>query len=157
MSANFYAKPTYMSGGAFTIYSGSRRQIGGGFLGSIRKAMAPIGRTALQGLKTIARNKTVRGIAKQAAKRGADVLANVAVDALQGRDIGQSFRERGKEAALGALVGEPSGQATPKRRRSAKLKQRTSVPSSQIKSSRGRKRRRGNNLSRAALNRDTLF
>ena len=58
-----------MSGGSFTIYSGARRQQGGAFLGSLRRFMAPIGRTAWSGMKSLARNKTVRSVAKKRLKR----------------------------------------------------------------------------------------
>ena len=107
MNANFYTAPTNMSGG-YTVYGGYRRQRGAGIFGSFRKYMAPIGRQAFSGLKSIARNKTVQDIAKKAAAKGAEVLTGVAVDALQGRNIGESLRERGREVALRTLTGEPS-------------------------------------------------
>ena len=162
MSSTFYSAPTYMSGGAFTIYSGSRRQKGGGFLGSMRKMISPVGRNMLKGMKAIARNKTVRDMAKVAARKGAEVLTNVAVDALQGQHIGQSLGRRAKQAALESLTGNiPSDEPAPKRRRvavnssyvntSKKLKQKKSLRGKK-KLTRGKKR-----LSRAELNRKELF
>lgn len=161
MSSTFYAAPTYMSGGAFTIYSGARRQKGGGFLGSLRKVISPVGRNMVKGLKTIARNKTVRDIAKVAARKGAEVLTNVAVDALQGQHIGQSLGRRTKQAALETLTGNASNEPAPKRRKvtvkssyintSQKLKQKKRIGRKK-QLTRGKKR-----LSRAELNRKQLF
>jgi uncharacterized protein YbjQ (UPF0145 family) len=71
--------------------------------GSFRKMMAPIGRQALTGLKSLARNKTVQRMAKQAAEKSAEVLVGVAADAIQGRNAGESFKERAQNAALEAL------------------------------------------------------
>ena len=152
MAAEFYARPSYMNGGAFTIYSGSRRQKGGGILGSIRNALMPAGRTAMKALKSLARNKTVRGLAKQAVKRGTQVLTNVAVDALQGQDIGQSFKRHGKEAALQAIVGddedEEDYEAPPKKRRKKKSKK--------LKQS-NRRRQKGGKRSRARVKSTYIF
>ena len=163
MASAFYANPSYMSGGSFTIYSGSRRQRGGGFLGSMRNIMAPVGRNVLRGLKTAASNKTVQKIAKAAARKGTEVLAGVAVDALQGRDIRESINSRAKQAALEALTG--NSEPAPKRRKVSiksqpkssyvntekKLKQKSRL-AKVVKSSRRKKR-----LSRAELNRKDLF
>ena len=162
MSSAFYSTPTYMSGGAFTIYSGTRRQKGGGFFGSIRKVISPVGRNMLKGIKTIARNKTVQDIAKVAARKGAEVLTNVAVDALQGQHIGRSLGQRTKQAALETLTGNTSSiEPAPKRRKvtvksayintSTKLKQKKGLKRKK-KITRGKKR-----LSRAELNRKQLF
>ena len=104
MSGSFYASPSYLSGGSYTIYSGARRHRGGSFLGSLSKFMAPIGRQAFSGLKTLARNKTVRDIAKQAIVKGAEAAANVTADALQGRNVGNAIQEHSKEAALNVLA-----------------------------------------------------
>ena len=158
MASNFYAAPSYMTGG-YAVYGGYRRQRGAGILGSFRNFMAPIGRQALQGIKSIARNKTVRDIAKQAAAKGAEVLTGVAVDALQGRNIGESFRERGREAALRTLTGQSGptpGQK--KRKKSKKLKQKKRMlPAKSLLQGPPAKKRRHNKLSRAALNRKKLF
>ena len=168
--AAFYTTPTNLSGG-YIVYKGSRRQRGAGIFGSLRQYMSPIGRQALQGIKKIARNKTVQNIAKKAAAKGAEVLTTVAVDALHGRDVGESLRERSREAALRALTGDASAQAPPSRKRKAssagrrsrkrakKLKQRKRLgPAKQILQGPPPKRRRqGTGLSRAALNRRSLF
>ena len=111
MSANFYSIPSNQVGG-FIVYGNHRRQRGAGAFGSFRKFMAPIGRQALSGIKSIAKNKTVQNIAKKAAAKGAEVLTGVAVDALHGRNVHESLKERSRNAALEALTGE-SAQSNP--------------------------------------------
>ena len=106
-----------MSGGAYTIYSGARRHRGGSFLGSLSRFMAPIGRQAVSGLKTLAQNKTVRDIAKKAITRGAEAAANVTADALQGRNITDSIKQHSKEAAFNVYADATQPQ-------SRKLKQK---------------------------------
>ena len=150
-----------MNGGAFTIYSGSRRQRGGGFLGSLRSIMAPVGRNLVKGVKSIARNKTVQDIAKMVGRKGTEALANVAVDALQGRNIRDSFSERSKRAALEALTGDVGPPASKKRRVTVKRKSNVKTQA-QLKQKRGspvfKKSNRGKRrLSRAELNRKNLF
>ena len=186
MNTNFYAAPSHMTGGTFTVYGGYRRQRGAGILGSFRQYMAPIGRQALSGIKQIARNKTVQNIAKQAAAKGAEVLAGVAVDALQGRNIGDSLKQRSRDVALRTLVGEPMPTAIPdkptvssvtrnNRKRKAKSNSKRKPPpppppprKRQVKQLKQRKRqavrikapiakKRRRTLSRAALNREDLF
>ena len=176
MSVNFYTAPSNMTGGMI-VYGGYRRQRGAGAFGSFRKYMAPIGRQALQGLKSIAKNKTVRSIAKTAAQKGAEVLTGVAVDALQGRDVGEAFKERAREVALRSLTGEPtdvvpvinkrkrrrrlqqtSNQIKRKQVKQVKnLKQRKRRPSAKIVLRGPPSKRRRRALSRAALNRRDLF
>ena len=121
MSSNFYANPSYMTGGAFTIYSGARRHRGGSFLGSLSRFMAPIGRQALSGIKSLAQNKTVRNIAKQAMVKGAEAAANVTADALQGRNVAEAIKQHTKEAAFNIMADATQGPPPPKR----KLKQNT--------------------------------
>lgn len=166
-SSTFYASPSYMNGGAFTVYSGSRRQKGGGFLGSLRSIMAPVGRNLVKGVQNIARNKTVQDLAKTVARKGTEALANVAVDALQGRNIREAFSDRSKRAALEALTGDVTSHPPQKKRRVSIKKQVKNNP--YIASGNGFKQkkrlqvvkqkfRRGKKrLSRAELNRKDLF
>jgi len=161
MATNFYSMPTYMSGGAFNIYAGARRQFGGGFFSSLRTSLAPVGKNMLKGMKSLAKNKTFQDIAKTAAQKGAEVLTGVAVDALQGQHIGRSLEERSKRAALEALIGNNDSPPPTKRKkiqirpqnstrkRVQGLKQKTPLKG---KSKKARKR-----LSRATLNRQQLF
>ena len=175
MSTQFYSTPSNQSGG-YVVYEGARRQRGAGVFGSFRKFMAPIGRQALQGVKAIAKNKTVQNIAKQAAAKGAEVLTNVAVDALQGRNIGESLKEHSKDVALRTLTGTSSvptnnNNKRKRKRKASKSKKRAVKQVKRRKSlkQRGKKRshppfRRGKipaskrrKLSRAELNRRDLF
>lgn len=110
MASNFYAAPTYASSGGapFPVYAGGRRQVGGSVLGSLRQLLAPVGSAAMRGLKTVASNKTLQNmgktIATEAAKKGAQVLTNVAVDALQGKNAQESLKEHSTAAALEVLT-----------------------------------------------------
>ena len=119
MSVDFYSRPTFMSGGLYRVYAGSRAQYGSGVLSSIRKYMTPLGSTALRGIQAVGRNKTFRKVAKKAAEKGAEVLTGVAVDALQGHHIGESLKKRSHQAALETLVGSSSNERPRK-----KLKQK---------------------------------
>ena len=159
--------------GGYTVYGGYRRQRGGGIFGSFRKMMAPVAKQTLRGIKGIAKNKAVQKIAKQAARKSAQVLTGVATDALQGRDVGTSFKERVRDAALESLGVRPTEEPTPRKRPDGKFKQTkrsrstkaTSQPLSKKRSRStktiaqppAKKRRRQKTLSRAALNRKNLF
>ena len=172
MATSFYSAPSHMAGG-YIVNSGYRRQRGAGVFASMRKYMAPIGRQALSGIKSIARNKTVQGIAKKAAAKGAEVLTGVAVDALQERDIGQSFKERGRDVALRTLTGEPANTpaneaSSGSRKRKARSKSVRKTPAKKLKQNKKRMppakialkeppRKKKRVLSRAALNRGRLF
>lgn len=175
--ASFYAAPSYQSGGSFPIYRGTRRHRGGKFFSSVRNFIAPIGRQAFSGIKRgfkhLAQNSVVRNIASEAAKRGTEMLANVAVDALQGRNVGEAFKERSREAALKAIVGESAEDQFPVKPVRAKpsltsasntsirgpsaIKQRKRLAPLSSYSERPLAKRRRKILSRAALNRKDLF
>lgn len=147
MNTNFYTAPSYMTGG-YTVYGGYRRQRGGGFFSSFRTMMAPVGKQMFKGMKSIAGNKTVQKIAKKVAAKGAEVAAGVAIDALQGRNIGDSIKERSREAALEAITGPPQTG------RKRKLKQKKRSSSSSKPQPPAKKRR---SQSRSAFNRRELF
>ena len=132
MIDSFYTQPSKQS---FVVYSGGYvHQRGAGVFGSFRKFIAPVGKSALSGMKSIAKNKTVQKIAKKAATKGAEVLTGVAVDALQGRDIHESLKERSRDAALQALTGQSNTgisnkqKKRRKRKRNQSLKQRERLP-----------------------------
>ena len=121
MIDSFYVQPSRQN---YVVYSGGYvHQRGGGVFRSFRTFMAPVGRSALSGVKAIAKNKTVQKIAKKAATKGAEVLTGVAVDALQGRDIHESLKERSRNAALEALTGESNAGVSNKRKRKRKQKE----------------------------------
>ena len=183
--SNFYSQPSSLS--AFRIYSGARRQRGGGFLGSARNFMAPVGKSVFSAIKSTgkfiapagksimnaakaaAKSKLAKDIAKKTLQKSVEVAGSVAVDALQGRDVNEAIKERSREAALQTLVGNP-----PPKRRSVKrkLKQRkkrpvsiVSAPLQAVKRSSSTaskvtppsKRRRITASSRAKKNRANLF
>lgn len=153
-SNNFYAAPSYMSGGAFTIYSGARRHRGGSFLGSLGKILAPMGRTALSGMRTLAKNKAVRKLAKQALVKGVEVAGNVAVDALQGRDVDESIKRHAKQAALRTLAGPtPSARARTPSSPSKRFKQKNGKRRRQRRVSKAKPKR----LTQAQRHRKELF
>ena len=145
MEANFYEAPSHMAGG-YIVYGGYRRQRGGKLFGSFRNMITPIGRQLVSGIKTIAKNKAVRNIAKTVAQKGAEVAVGVAVDALQGRNVGESLKERTRQTALDTLT---TALEEPRKR---KLKQNT-VQKQQARKPSYKRRR----LSRAALNQKDLF
>ena len=194
MSAAFYSQPSYMHGGGlYTIYSGSRRQRGGSFFGSMRKYVAPIGRTAIQGFKTAARttargvraagrltakgikaaakNKVVQNVAQKALEQGVMLGTNVAVDALQGRNVGDSLKRHSTQQALDVLTGSSTttptaAESSPRRRRgrkrtmtSRKLKQNGTTRAVNFTTAEAppAKRRRRRTLSRADRYRNQLF
>ena len=174
MDSNFYSSPSNMAGG-YVVYSGYRRQRGAGVFGSIRRYMAPIGKQAWSGLKTagthaargvkrLAKTKLVQDIAKKAAETGAEVLSGVAVDALQGRNVGESIKSRGRDVLLNKLTGGPAPpppppQAAKSRKWKKKLKQkkRSAASSTNFLQQAPPAKKRRRVLSRAALNRKQLF
>lgn len=115
-TANFYSQPTYVQRGGLPIYSGSRRQRGGNVLGALKNFFMPIlGSAAKRGLKSAV------GLAK-----------DVVTDAFAGKNIGQSFKNRGITRAkrLGMdtfndvvqrVQGRPKA-TTPSRKRARKTK-----------------------------------
>ena len=87
-TAAFYASPSYVQrGGGIPIFSGSRRQRGGSILGAIKNFFMPL----LPGIKNYAVNK-----AKSAAL---GLTKNVVSDVVRGKNIGQSIKSRGINAA----------------------------------------------------------
>jgi hypothetical protein len=134
-------------------------------MGSFRKYMAPIGRQAFKGIKQVARSKTMRRIGKAAAAKGAEVLTGVAVDALTGQNVGESFKNRTRDVALRTLTGEEEQQQQQQRRRQPqgrkrhiqKLKQTTNTANHITSTARTPSRKKRRIISRAALNRNSLF
>ena len=195
MSAGFYSQPSYMHGGGplYSIYTGTRRQRGGSFFGSMRKYVAPMGRTAIHGFKTAARttargvraagrltargikaaakNKVVQNVAQKALEQGVMLGTNVAVDALQGRNVGDSLKRHSTQQALDVLTGSSTttptaAESSPRRRRgrkrtmtSRKLKQNGTTRAVNFATAEAppAKRRRRRTLSRADRYRNQLF
>ena len=194
----FYANPSYMTGGNYIVYSGARRQRGGAFLSSFKSAMAPLGRgmlsgakvagrhmlsgakyagkNVISGVKKAAKNETVRQIAKQAVQKGSEIAASAAVDALQGRNLGEALRERSREVAFKTLTGQDTNTAPTRKRKRVKLKQKGNAAKRQrhnpppastkkvvvvkkkhLKRLKRRKYTKKGRFSRASLNRNNLF
>ena len=159
MSDAFYSAPSYMSGG-YIVYGERRRQRGAGIMGSFRKYMAPIGRQAFKGIKQVARSKTMRRIGKAAAAKGAEVLTGVAVDALTGQNVGESFKNRTRDVALRTLTGEEQQQRRQpqgRKRHIQKLKQTPNTSNLITSTARAPPWKKRRIISRAALNRNSLF
>ena len=215
--SQFYANPSYMIGGNYIVYSGSRRQRGGSLIvysGSRRQRGGSLfssfksgvgrgakfagaqmikgakfagrniasgvkytGKNIASGVKKAAKNEVVREIAKQAAQKGTEIAASAAIDALQGRNIGEALKERSREAVIKTLTGESNTNQPRRRKRIKKLKQNgntakkrrlnntpTSVTRTSTKVIGVRRRRKKKSaytkkgrFSRAAANRNNLF
>ena len=82
-TANFYSQPTYVSGGGFPVFAGSRRQRGGGIFGSLAKMVLPA-------LKTVGKS-----VLRSAAREATGLASDVAKSALTGRSLKQSLRQHG--------------------------------------------------------------
>lgn len=112
-TAAFYASPTYVQrGGGVPIFSGSRRQRGGGILGAIKNFFMPL----LQGVK--------QKVINRAKSEAWGLAKNVAMDAMRGRNVGQSLKTHGLQSAkrLGKnvildTVSQVKGSASRKRQK----------------------------------------
>ena len=120
-TANFYSRPSY-HGGSFPVYSGSRRQRGGGILGALARIALPMAkRFGTAALRT-------------AKREGLKLGANVVSDLAQGRNIKDSLLEHGKAAATN--VGKKTLRtavktiAPQKRRQQSASKQKSKRPRS---------------------------
>ena len=83
-TAHFYAHPTYAQrGSGLPIYSGSRRQRGGGVLGAIKSFFMPI-------LGNLAKRGTVNALG---------LAEDVAMDAFSGKNVKESLKTHGVNRA----------------------------------------------------------
>ena len=87
-TAAFYSRPSYQSGSGFPVFSGSRRQRGGGILGSIAKSVLPALKSA------------GKAVGKRAMRQAVGFASDVAGDVLAGKNIAQSLKSRGKSRML---------------------------------------------------------
>ena len=107
-TARFYSRPSYAHGGAFPIFSGSRRRRGGGILGALASVAMPM----------------LRGLASRGAKQAIGLAKDVASDVMSGRDFKSSLMSHGMRRAkrLGSdvmgsvLNGQSSTMVSRKRR-----------------------------------------
>ena len=98
-TATFYSAPSYHHrGGGFPVYAGSRRQRGGGILGSLAKFAMPV----------------LGQIGKAALGQAVGFAKDMAGDIAAGRNVRQSLRQRGlrrlKNTALNSLSSITSGR-----------------------------------------------
>ena len=121
-----------------------------------KKSSTPIKSSIIKGAKSVVNSKAFKAIGRKALEKGAEVAASVAVDALTGKHVGDSIKERSREVALRTLTGQDLAPA-PRVQLQRKLKQKKRpAPSSTITSTPSAKRRR-KARSRAARNRGQLF
>ena len=118
-TAHFYSQPTYVQRGAgLPVYSGSRRQRGGSILGALKGFIMPF----LGGVK----NRAL----KRAKSEAFGLVKDVALDAMSGKNVGQSLKTRGLQRAkrlgkgvvkdtAGAIIG-PATRQPVSRKRAAK-------------------------------------
>ena len=104
MMPSSYSGPSFGQNG-YPVFVGGRRQVGGGLFGSLQRILTP----------------SIRRIAKPLLKKvGSNMLelgANVAADALQGENVGESLKARAKQTALNTLSDLATTRSLPKRRR----------------------------------------
>ena len=77
-TANFYSQPSYRGGASFPVFSGSRRQRGGGIFGSLGKMFLPI----------------AKRVGKKLLREGVGLARDVAQDVMSGKDIKESLINR---------------------------------------------------------------
>jgi len=81
---HFYSQPSYRGGANFPIFTGSRRQRGGGIFGSLGRMFAPI----------------AKRVGKRLLSHGIGLARDVAEDVLSGKNIKESIVNRGKSRAV---------------------------------------------------------
>lgn len=82
-TALFYSRPS-IQGGAFPVFSGSRRQTGGSIFGSLKRIFLPI----------------AKKVGKTLLTKGIGLASDIASDVTSGKDLKSSFLTRGKAAAI---------------------------------------------------------
>ncbi len=88
-TAAFYSQPSYhFRGSGFPVFSGSRRMRGGSILGALKQMIVP----------TLA--SVGKSVGRAALKQAVGFASDVANDALQGRNLTQSLKARGKQRAM---------------------------------------------------------
>ena len=132
-TASFYSAPSYhfRGAGGFPIYSGSRRQRGGGILGSLAKMVLPV----------------LKNVGKAALGQAAGLAKDVASDVVAGRNLGQSLKQRGlnrlKNTAMASISRQPARR---RRRGKSRAKPSGKRPTSVLRRQPPRKRTRAANF-----------
>ena len=142
--SHFYSQPSHLSLGGYPVFAGSRRQVGGNIFGSIARFTLPL-------LKNFGR-KVGLPLLKTVGRQALGVAANVAADALQGKNAKEALKSHAREAALDTLRSLPIGSAgastsyASRRSRGVRTKRRKQkgggVRSGRVGRSRRRRRRR---------------
>ena len=84
-TADFYSRPSHeFRGGGFQVFTGSRRQRGGGIFGSLKNFFLPV----------------AKHLGKKLLSHGVGLARDVAQDAMEGRSIKDSLINRGKARAI---------------------------------------------------------
>ena len=130
-TASFYAQPSY--GGGFPIFSGSRRQRGGGIFGALARIALPFAK------------RVGSSLLKNGVRQAVGLAQDVASDVVAGKNIGQSIKSQGKSRLkqfgrraikTGTKELRNFTSAGPKASRKRKASQKKTPP--------GKKRRRAN-------------
>lgn len=84
-TADFYSRPSHdFRGGGFPVFSGSRRQRGGGIFGRIKSFFMPV----------------VKRLGKNLLSQGVSLASDVVGDAMLGKNVKSSFINHGKRRAM---------------------------------------------------------
>ena len=84
-TAEFYSRPSdSFRGGSFPVFTGSRRQLGGGILGALKKFFLPIS----------------KDLGKLALTSGVNLASDIARDTMMGKSFKDSFLRHGKTRGL---------------------------------------------------------
>ena len=133
-TAAFYSQPSY--GGGFQVFTGSRRQRGGGIFGALARIALPMAK------------RVGTSLLKQGARQAMSLAQNVASDVASGKSIGESFKSQGKshlkqfgQRALKTGVKELGALTSTSRKASRKRK---STAGKTKKAPPAKKRRRAN-------------
>jgi len=154
-----------MTGGSYVVYTGARRQRGGGFLSSFKGTMAPVGQSFVRGAKLAGRH-VVTG-AKYAGRQALQGAKYAGRQALQGakyagknlasgmrkaskneavQEIARQAVQKGSEiaasAAVDALQGRNLDEALRERSREVALNTITGQSSNNTKATPSRKRKK---------------
>ena len=81
-TALFYSRPTY--GAGFPVFTGARRQRGGGIFGTLKRFFLPV----------------AKKLGKNLFHQGVGLAKDMAQDVIQGKSIKSSFLDHGKSRAL---------------------------------------------------------
>ena len=81
-TSQFYSRPSYVGSG-FPVFTGARRQRGGGIFGSLSKVLAPV----------------AKRVGRSIFRQGIGFAKDVASDVMAGKDFKSSLINRGKSRA----------------------------------------------------------